>query len=541
MNDGAPEAAARAMRSARLDRLRARCASPCSRRGTATDRHVVSEQPDDLVVQRPRGPVLPAGRLLHRPLAAGRARRHHARARRPLRAAATAHYLAAAPAEGVLRTRLGDEIDLQTLPYGEAIEHHGVRARLHPAGHVLGSAQVRLEHGGQVWVASGDYYSPARSTRARTTRPARRSSRCAATASSPSRPSACRSTAGSRRRELFADIDAWWRGNAEAGRASLLPRLQLRQGAAHPARRRPLDRADLRARRGRAAEPRLPRRRRRRCRRRRWSPRSTDKALLPRAPCRRAAVGAGLAPGCAASASTATPSPAAGCSCAARAGAARSTAASCSRDHADWPGLQRAIARDRRRARHRHARLRGGDGALAARAGPGGRARSRPSTATTTTRPTRPRRSGAASSRHEALRRASSPSSTRAPSTHAKVEALQALLRRGRRRATPPGRCTSSPAASRARSCRAACCGPLACERAGIARLAVRRVLPGRRRPRRDRRARAAAAPRTRATSAWPSGSRSACCRCAACRPKSRPRRVRRVLGRARQRRAASC
>jgi putative mRNA 3-end processing factor len=28
---------------------------------------------------------------------------------------------------------------------------------LHPAGHVLGSAQVRMEHGGHVWVASGDY------------------------------------------------------------------------------------------------------------------------------------------------------------------------------------------------------------------------------------------------------------------------------------------------------------------------------------------------------------------------------------------------
>src|SRR3954449_8050860 len=67
-----------------------------------------------------------------------------------------AHYLAAAPAEGVLRARLG-EIDLQTLPYREAIEHHGVRVSLHPAGHVLGSAQVRLEHGGQVWVARGDY------------------------------------------------------------------------------------------------------------------------------------------------------------------------------------------------------------------------------------------------------------------------------------------------------------------------------------------------------------------------------------------------
>jgi len=46
---------------------------------------------------------------------------------------------------------------LQTLAYGESIEHHGVKLSFHPAGHVLGSAQVRLEYKGEVWVASGDY------------------------------------------------------------------------------------------------------------------------------------------------------------------------------------------------------------------------------------------------------------------------------------------------------------------------------------------------------------------------------------------------
>lgn len=66
------------------------------------------------------------------------------------------HYLAARPGEGVLRSRLGD-IDLDVVDYGEVRVHNGVRISLHPAGHVLGSAQVRLEHQGQVWVASGDY------------------------------------------------------------------------------------------------------------------------------------------------------------------------------------------------------------------------------------------------------------------------------------------------------------------------------------------------------------------------------------------------
>jgi len=67
------------------------------------------------------------------------------------------HYLTAASGAGILRSRLGQDIHLQTLPYGERLLHHGVTLSLHPAGHVLGSAQVRLEYQGEVWVASGDY------------------------------------------------------------------------------------------------------------------------------------------------------------------------------------------------------------------------------------------------------------------------------------------------------------------------------------------------------------------------------------------------
>lgn len=42
-------------------------------------------------------------------------------------------------------------------PVGDMVRHHGVQLSLHPAGHVLGSAQVRLEYQGAVWVVSGDY------------------------------------------------------------------------------------------------------------------------------------------------------------------------------------------------------------------------------------------------------------------------------------------------------------------------------------------------------------------------------------------------
>jgi len=167
----------------------------------------------DLIVQRPEGLYCPPGDFYidpWRPVPRAvitHAHSDHARY-------GNGHYLAAAPAEGVLRTRLGD-VALDTLPYGEAITHHGVKLSLHPAGHVLGSAQVRLEHGGQVWVASGDYkVAPDRT--------------CA-----PFEPVRCdvfitESTFGlpiyrwCPDEELFADVNAWWTRNASHGRASVL-------------------------------------------------------------------------------------------------------------------------------------------------------------------------------------------------------------------------------------------------------------------------------------------------------------------------------
>src|SRR5205085_6620672 len=55
------------------------------------------------------------------------------------------HYLLAAAGEQVIRARLGPEADLRSVPYGEPLTFNGVRMSLHPAGHILGSAQVRLE------------------------------------------------------------------------------------------------------------------------------------------------------------------------------------------------------------------------------------------------------------------------------------------------------------------------------------------------------------------------------------------------------------
>lgn len=172
---------------------------------------------DDLVVLRPQGLYCPAGDFYidpWRPIDRAvitHAHADHARI-------GHGHYLAAAPGEGVLRARLG-AIDLQTLPYGEAVVHNGVRVSLHPAGHVLGSAQIRLEHEGRVWVASGDY----KFMQGDDVDPT-----C-----TPFEPVRCdvfitESTFGlpiyrwSPQREIFAGIDSWWRGNADNDRASVL-------------------------------------------------------------------------------------------------------------------------------------------------------------------------------------------------------------------------------------------------------------------------------------------------------------------------------
>src|ERR1700677_4614329 len=66
-------------------------------------------------------------------------------------------YLTATPGVGVLRQRLGPAATIEGIPYGQRVTRKGVSLSLHPAGHILGSAQVRMEYQGQIWVVSGDY------------------------------------------------------------------------------------------------------------------------------------------------------------------------------------------------------------------------------------------------------------------------------------------------------------------------------------------------------------------------------------------------
>jgi putative mRNA 3-end processing factor len=56
----------------------------------------------------------------------------------------------------ILRKRLGD-VTIETAIYGQILTRNGVELSFHPAGHMLGSAQVRVAWKGETWVASGDY------------------------------------------------------------------------------------------------------------------------------------------------------------------------------------------------------------------------------------------------------------------------------------------------------------------------------------------------------------------------------------------------
>jgi putative mRNA 3-end processing factor len=125
------------------------------------------------------------------------------------------HYLTARPGAQILRQRLGSQAAIQPAEYGETIDCFGVSVSLHPAGHILGSAQVRVEHRGDTWVVSGDYKVAPDPT-------------CA-----PFEPIRCRtfvteSTFGhpffawDDQATVFHAIHAWWRENQQRGMATVL-------------------------------------------------------------------------------------------------------------------------------------------------------------------------------------------------------------------------------------------------------------------------------------------------------------------------------
>jgi putative mRNA 3-end processing factor len=67
------------------------------------------------------------------------------------------HYICETSGVGLLRCRIGKNISVEGRAYGERFRLGDVIVSLHSAGHILGSAQVRVQLGSEIWVASGDY------------------------------------------------------------------------------------------------------------------------------------------------------------------------------------------------------------------------------------------------------------------------------------------------------------------------------------------------------------------------------------------------
>jgi putative mRNA 3-end processing factor len=124
-------------------------------------------------------------------------------------------YLLTSLALKIARRRLGFDAPLQSIDYGAPVTHNGVKISLHPAGHILGSAQVRIEHRGEVAVFSGDWKRHNDPT-------------CSAFELLPCHTFITEATFGlpiyrwPSPEAVFQEINEWWVSNQKAGRASVL-------------------------------------------------------------------------------------------------------------------------------------------------------------------------------------------------------------------------------------------------------------------------------------------------------------------------------
>jgi putative mRNA 3-end processing factor len=125
------------------------------------------------------------------------------------------HYLCTTTAGPVVKHRLQLTHQLQTISFGEIININGVSFSFHPAGHIPGSAQIRVEQNGEVWVFSGDYKLQHDNL------------------SEPFEPLKCHafiseSTFGlpiyrwKPQRDGFVEINQWWQKNQAEGKVSVI-------------------------------------------------------------------------------------------------------------------------------------------------------------------------------------------------------------------------------------------------------------------------------------------------------------------------------
>ena len=124
-------------------------------------------------------------------------------------------YLTSDAGVGVLRARMGPDAGITGVPYGDTVRLNEVTLSLHPAGHILGSAQVRIVHRGEVWVVSGDYKTDPDPT-------------CTAFEPVRCHTFITESTFGlpiyswPAQVSVFDEINLWWRANASVGKTSML-------------------------------------------------------------------------------------------------------------------------------------------------------------------------------------------------------------------------------------------------------------------------------------------------------------------------------
>ncbi|MDO6516481.1 ligase-associated DNA damage response exonuclease [Zobellia uliginosa] len=114
----------------------------------------------------------------------------------------------------IISHRLG-EINVTGKEWGETFSINNVKFSLHPAGHIIGSSQIRVEHKGEVWVFTGDYKTENDGI------------------STPYEPIKCDTfitecTFGlpafkwTPQQEVFENINQWWAENKSEGKTSIL-------------------------------------------------------------------------------------------------------------------------------------------------------------------------------------------------------------------------------------------------------------------------------------------------------------------------------
>ncbi|MGB0176936.1 MAG: ligase-associated DNA damage response exonuclease, partial [Owenweeksia sp.] len=124
-------------------------------------------------------------------------------------------YLCHTDTAPVMKYRLGADISVQTVDYRSITKHNGVSFSFHPAGHIPGSAQIKVEYQGEIWVVSGDYKTEDDGL------------------SAPFEPVKCHhfiteSTFGlpvytwDRQEDVFGEVNAWWRQNQLENRVSVI-------------------------------------------------------------------------------------------------------------------------------------------------------------------------------------------------------------------------------------------------------------------------------------------------------------------------------